>query len=212
MAILGKEEWSGVGGRILPEQSFTPPVWLTLHDRYALAPLAIFDLGTESRELFESPFGTNMAFHRSMFEKYGTFRIDLGPRPNSEIRDEDTEFGRRLLAAGERIKYEPRAVVHHEVPQKRLKREFFLKWWFDKGRGSVREAGVSAHREISISGIPLHLFRHGATGALRWMFSVDRAKRFSRKLNVWLLAGKIVESYQQSKKVTKRAYINAVLP
>jgi hypothetical protein len=71
-----------------------------------MAPLVIFDPdGGEGRTLSDAPFGTNMAFHRRIFEKYGTFRIDLGPRPNSEIRSEDTEFGTRSLAAGGRIKY-----------------------------------------------------------------------------------------------------------
>ena len=194
-------EWVGAGGRILPQWNCVPPSWLPQKEWFGMAPLVMFDLGQETLSLSDAPFGTNMAFHRSMFEKYGTFRIDLGPRPNSEIRDEDTEFGRRLLAAGERIKYEPAAVVHHEVPQKRLKREFFLKWWFDKGRTAVREAGVAADGEWSISGIPLYLFRRVAVGTLRWIVTFNPSRRFSRKLAVWLAAGMMVESYRQSRDV-----------
>ena len=194
-------EWVGAGGRILPQWKCVPPSWLPQKEWFGMAPLVMFDLGQETLSLSDAPFGTNMAFHRSMFEKYGTFRIDLGPRPNSEIRDEDTEFGRRLLAAGERIKYEPAAVVHHEVPQKRLKREFFLKWWFDKGRTAVREAGVGPDGEWSISGIPLYLFRRVAVGTLRWIVTFNPSRRFSRKLAVWLAAGMMVESYRQSRDV-----------
>lgn len=192
-------EWVGAGGRILPKWNCVPPCWLPQKEWFGMAPLVMFDLGEEAGPLSDAPFGTNMAFHRGMFEKYGTFRIDLGPRPNSEIRGEDTEFGIRLLAAGERIKYEPAAVVHHEVPQKRLRREFFLNWWFDKGRTAVREAGVAPVGEWSISGIPLYLFRRVAVGTLRWIVTFNPSRRFSCKLAVWLAAGMMVESHRQSR-------------
>ena len=88
----------------------------------------------EPIELDQPPFGTNMAFQKKMFEKHGGFRLDLGPRPGSELRNEDTEFGRRLLAAGERLRYEPSAKVYHRVPEERLTTGYFLKFCFDHGR------------------------------------------------------------------------------
>jgi len=200
-AGLVSGEWAGAGGRILPQWPYEPPSWLPEKEWYGMAPLVMFDLGLEAGPLTDPPFGTNMAFHRRMFEKYGTFRTDLGPRPNSEIRNEDTEFGSRLLAAGERIKYEPDAVVHHEVPQKRLQREFFLTWWFDKGRADIRGVGVGGDGKWFVSGIPLYLFRRLAVGTLRWMVTLDPSRRFSSRLAVWLLAGMIVESYRQSREV-----------
>ena len=199
---LSGGEWAGAGGRILPRWPCTPPSWLPQKEWFGMAPLVMFDLGGEARPLHDPPFGTNMAFHRKMFEKYGTFRIDLGPRPNSEIRSEDTEFGSRLLAAGERIKYEPAAVVHHEVPQKRLQREFFLTWWFDRGRAEIRRDGIAGDGKRRLSGIPLCFFRRLAVGTLRWMFTLDSSRRFSRRLAVWLVAGMIVESSHQ--RVPKR--------
>src|SRR5262249_53629231 len=127
----------------LPEWgSLTPPKWLPGGARYGTAPLAMFDLGAQPGSLDEPPFGANMAFKKALFEKYGGFRTDLGPRPGSEIRGEDTEFGSRILAAGERLRYEPAAVVHHPVPTKRAKRAYYLAWWFDKGRADVRQHGI----------------------------------------------------------------------
>jgi hypothetical protein len=167
-----------------------------------MAPLVMFDLGLDVAPLTDPPFGTNMAFHRRMFEKYGTFRTDLGPGPNGKIRNnEDTEFGRRLLAAGERLRYEPTALVHHSVPQDRLRRLYFLTWWFNKGRSDVRENVVAVDAKWSVSGIPLDLFRKLAAGALRWVVTLDPARRFSRRLTVWCLAGTIVESCRQSREV-----------
>ena len=85
---LLRGEWAGSGGRILPERTFVPPPWLPREERYALAPLVMFDCGPDACELAEPPFGTNMAFRKEMFERYGGFRTDLGPDPalRSEAR------------------------------------------------------------------------------------------------------------------------------
>jgi glucosyl-dolichyl phosphate glucuronosyltransferase len=203
-AVFLKGQWSGAGGRILTESSFIAPRWMETTGRYALAPLAFFDLGAEACELHEEPFGTNMAFRTEMFLKYGDFRTDLGPRPGSEIRNEDTEFGSRLLAGGERFWYEPSAVVYHSVPRERIQREYFLKWWFDKARAEVRQNGISGKRQLRASGVPLYLFRTLFVWTLRWMCSVDPARRFSRKLNVWITAGRIREYYQQFQMASTR--------
>ena len=196
--------WVGAGGRILPEWPCAPPVWLPQKEWFGMAPLVMFDLGGQAPPLNDPPFGTKLAFHRKMFEKYGFFRTDLGPGLNGKIRNnEDTEFGGRLLAAGERLKYEPAAVVHHEVPQKRLQREHFLTWWFNKARSDIREIGV-ADTKWSVRGIPLSLFRRLAVGSLRWMVTLDPARRFSRRLSVWLVAGMMVESYRQSTELGRK--------
>lgn len=191
--VLNDARWAGVGGRILLEAGFTPPRWMETTGRYALAPLAIFDLGSESHELAEEPFGTNMAFRKEMFNKYGEFRTDLGPQPGSEIRNEDTEFGSRLLAGGERLWYEPSAVVYHSVPRERIRKSYFLAWWFDKARADVKQEGPPGNTRWSIAGIPLHLFRRLCVWALRWICCVDPGRRFSCKLNVWRIAGMITE-------------------
>ncbi|MFZ0742755.1 MAG: glycosyltransferase [Terracidiphilus sp.] len=188
-ASLNDKTWSGAGGRILPEEGFTPPHWLETMGRYALAPLAIFDLGPEAGELAEAPFGTNMAFRKEVFSKYGDFRTDLGPQPGSEIRNEDTEFGSRLLAAGEHFWYEPSAIVYHSVPEGRICRAYFLEWWHDKARAEIREGGIPQGTKWFVAGIPIYLIRRLCVWAIRWMCSVDPARRFSCKLNVWKAAG-----------------------
>jgi glucosyl-dolichyl phosphate glucuronosyltransferase len=197
-ADLSSGEWAGAGGRILPEWSCPPPSWLPVKEWFGMAPLTMFDLGLEAGPLTDAPFGTNMAFHRRVFEKYGIFRTDLGRNGANTMSNEDTEFGRRLLAAGERLKYEPAAVVHHPVPPNRLQRAYFLTWWFNKGRADIRESGVAGDTKWSVSGIPLYLFRKLAVGTLRWMVTLEPRQRFTRKLTVWLLAGRIVESYRQA--------------
>jgi glycosyltransferase involved in cell wall biosynthesis len=186
--------WIGSGGRILPDWQHEPPRWLVLEGRYALAPLAAFDLGTEAGELHEPPFGTSMAFRKDAFTKYGGFRTDLGPHPDSQIRSEDTEFGRRLIDAGERLWYEPSAIVFHPVAADRLRRSYFLDWWFDKGRAEIREFGVRPDVRRTASGVPLYLIRTLIKQLVRWVVTVEPKTRFARKTAVWQKAGQIAEA------------------
>lgn len=198
-APLHNPEWAGSGGRILPVWTSAPPRWISTRGRYGLAPLAMFDLGEGAGELAEPPFGTNMAFRKELFQKYGGFRTDLGPRPGSEIRNEDTEFGRRLMLAGERLRYVPSAVVHHYVPPQRLEKKYFLSWWFDKGRADIREYGIPWDTTWFAGGIPLYLCRRVAVWTLRWMVTLEPAQRFSCQLKTWTVVGSIVECRRQSR-------------
>lgn len=200
-AALHASEWAGAGGRILPAHTFTSPSWLSFDGPHNLGGmLALFDLGDKARELDQAPFGTNMAFQKHMFAKYGGFRTDMGPSPGSELRNEDVEFGRRLLAAGERLRYEPSALVYHAVPENRLKREYFLTFWFDHGRATVRE---EAGRRPDIFGIPrfwVNILTSGirlAGRTLQWILAWKPPRRFYCKGRVWMTAGKITEYYRQ---------------
>jgi len=197
-SVFTKQEWAGVGGRILPERTFTPPAWLSLEGKYALAPLAIFDLGPQPAELVEAPFGTNMAFRKEVFEKVGGFRTDLGPRPGSEIRSEDTEFGFRALGAGQRLWYEPSAIVYHSLPAHRLQKEYFLAWWHEKAQADIRAFGLPQRTKLQIAGVPLYFFRRLANWTLQWITAIHPSRRFSCKLKVWMILGDIAECHRLS--------------
>ena len=191
--IFKDKEYIGAGGCIFPETGFVCPEWLEASQRYALAPLAMFDLGRQAGDLHEPPFGTNMAFRREAFSRFGEFRRDLGPQPGSEIRSEDTEFGMRVITGGGRLWYEPSAIVYHEVSQKRLQPAYFLRWWFDKGRGDVREHGVQPGTKWFIAGVPLYLIRRVVVWTIRWLLSIRPGPRFTAKLSLWKHFGEIEE-------------------
>jgi GT2 family glycosyltransferase len=65
-----------------------------------------------------------MAFQRKMFEKYGALRTDFGRCGKGMLSNGDTEFGRRLLDAGEQLRYEPSAIVY-PVPKHRTQQATF---------------------------------------------------------------------------------------
>lgn len=194
--------WAGTSGRTLLGEPFSPPRWMAMSGPYRLdfVVTPLFDAGDQPCELDTPPYGANMAYRKEMFEKYGDFRTDLGPRPGNEIRNEDTEFGRRLLAAGERLGYEPTAVVYHPAPGNRVQKDYFLQWFYDFGRAQILEDGRRPdiwriqRRYWSIAKIAWTVLTERSA---RWVLSVDPAKRFYYKCFVWATLGQMVEIYRQ---------------
>jgi glycosyltransferase involved in cell wall biosynthesis len=198
---LHSGEWAGAGGRVVPANVFARPRWLPLEGPYNMGGvLALFDLGGEARELDRPPFGANMAFRREVFERYGAFRTDLGRKPGSLLSGEDTDMGQRLIAAGEHLRYEPSSVVYHDVPDERLKKEYFLRFWFEHGRTPI----WTGQKRTSFCGIPWRYVRAlGMSGrlaarTLHWMVTVSPERRFHRKAFVWMTAGRVVEIYKSA--------------
>ncbi len=200
-SALRRGECAGVGGRILPERTFAPPHWIPLQDRYALAPLAVFNPEIEAGPMTEAPFGANMAFQKCVLEKYGGFRTDLGPRLGgiNPQKSEDSELGLRLLAAGEKLRYAPSAVVYHVVPATRVRKKYFLEWWYDKARADIRAFGIPTDTKWFLAGVPIYLFRRLLVWTLRWLITLEPSRRFSCKLKAWSKVGEIVECYRQSR-------------
>lgn len=201
-ASLFSGEWAGAGGPIRPPQGFVPPGWLTLGGEQDLGgALALLDLGDEPAQLKRPPYGTNMAFRRSMFGKYGTFRVELGRCGNNLLSNEDTEFGKRLLSAGERLRYEPCAVVHHPVVPERLNRKYFSRWWFEYGRALILERGTRP----AVFGIPRPfisipnlILRSLSIRTMRWLFTREPKRRFYNKCQVSMTLGEIAELRRQA--------------
>jgi glycosyltransferase involved in cell wall biosynthesis len=199
IAPLHEGKWAGVGGRVFPQWTCAPPRWLAKEGWVVSGPLVYFDRGDQGRDLGEAPVGTNMAFHKRVFEQVGGFRTDLGPSPHNEIRNEDSEFARRLMGTGQSIYYEPSAVVYHYVAPERLRKKYMQDWWFDKGRSDTRETGVPVDMHWRIAGVPSHLFVRLARWTAQWMVTVPPQKRFECKLKIWLNAGIITECRALSK-------------
>lgn len=192
-------QFAGTAGRVVPLWNADPPSWIG-RDGWAIAgPLVSFDRGDEGFDLRESPVGTNMAFRKNAFETCGDFRVDLGPSPNNEIRNEDSEFARRLFAAGKHIYYEPRAVVYHPVAEERLTKKYFLAWWFDKGRSQIRESGIPKDGGRVICGAPLQLVLRWAKWTVVWLKKIEQRDRFECKLKACFNAGLISECYRLSR-------------
>lgn len=174
----------GTGGRILLPPSIHLPAWIP-HPRHRwTAPLALFDLGAETIALSEAPYGTNMAFSKSLFDLFGGFRTDLGPQAGSEIRNEDTEFGSRLLKNGKSLTYVPQAVVYHYIPQARLTRQYFEQWFHDKGRADIRENNTYRDASWFIGDVPVRLLIR----LMRYQFTASIAIQPAARMRSYLTA------------------------
>jgi glycosyltransferase involved in cell wall biosynthesis len=199
-APLDDSKWSGTAGRISLGTDFSPPPWLAIRGAFSLgSSLVQFDEGDTQVELTKAPFGANMAFRKRMFEKYGNFRTDLGRKGRGLIGNEDTEFGERLMVAGERLCYVPSALVNHPVTPGRLTKRYIRAYWFYYGRSVARQAG----EQLPLWIIPLRYLRRFIR-RLKWMFSVNRRwvwsphARFFCEVHALMAVGQIVESYRQS--------------
>jgi glycosyltransferase involved in cell wall biosynthesis len=196
---LREKGYAGSGGRVFPQWTAPPPRWIAKEGWAVAGPLVSFDRGPEGFALKESPVGTNMAFQKSIFVRCGGFRTDLGPSPNNEIRNEDSEFARRVFASGAGIYYEPSAIVYHHIPPERLQKKYFLQWWFDKGRSEIREWGAPSGAGWTIAGVPPLFLRRLAKWTAQWAFTFNPRFRFECKLKAWLNAGMIRECYAGSR-------------
>ncbi len=214
---LHSGEWVGAAGRVSRTWTCPPPPWLSLEPKYEKMGWALvsFEIDQEAGELPPAypPVGANMAFRREVFAKYGGFRTDLGPKgnetgdstrreigpmvdaePEAPRRYDDTEFGRRLVESGERMRYEPSALVYHPVQEQRLTKDYFLSWWFGRGR----DTNLILPNRGPFWGIPWYYFRVTKmvallTGnALAWLTAVKPWRRFYYKVMTWELAGAIV--------------------
>jgi len=174
-----------VGGKILPSWEATPPSWLA--DNWQLesyrAVLALLDLGNLPRELLLEeariglfPWGANVAFRRSVFERFGLFNTRLGHVGKMPVGGEECDLVLRIREGGGIVLYWPAAVVHHRIPRARMKRSYFRRRYFADG---IRRGMLAGDDERSHPlGIPVWSLRRAAREAGRWM---ERGARGDRK-------------------------------
>jgi GT2 family glycosyltransferase len=131
----------GVGGRVLIKEDLHRPDWW--HAEYDGA-LGKFDPGEKA--ILSDPaytsiigIGANLAFKRSVFEKYGVFRPDLDRRKNKLLMGGDIEFYQRIKKAGELTMYYPAAIVYHCPDSSRMAKSYLRRWYFRIGEWGAQK-------------------------------------------------------------------------
>jgi glycosyltransferase involved in cell wall biosynthesis len=185
---FAKSSCDAVAGRIELLWTAPRPRWLTDE---LLSFLGYLDYG-EARPLTKDTpfFGGNMAFARSVFEKIGMFDPNLGRQGRKLIGGEEIDLYRRFLAAGMRAFYQPKAVIHHIIDSRRLRKGYFRRLHYQEGR--LRGDAFVMTDSKSIAGVPLFLFPQFGQSVSKCVKTVlrDGAHRSLRtEMNVWYFIG-----------------------
>jgi glycosyltransferase involved in cell wall biosynthesis len=198
---------AGMGGKIVAVfPAGGKPDWLRTDTPFPfMNALVHFDRGERHFPLQLSPFGANMAFKKEVFLKHGLFRTDLGPTMGNTMgKGEDVEYSRRLLAAGELIMYDPRAVVYHTVEKERLEKSYFRSWYFNYGKYLTRTEETSESSRC-IAGVPFYALRILFGNILGVLCSRNVHNRILCQLKACQVMGAIKESFVLTKSIRSAA-------
>ncbi len=113
------------GGRILSDWGQAKPQWISDEPLPLIDGVLVwFDHGVETRAFRPNealPFGASFAIKRSLVEKIGMFRVDLGTGGTALGRGEETEFLMRARDSGASGVYVGEALCFHTYDPRRLR-------------------------------------------------------------------------------------------
>ena len=160
-ASLDHPEVSLFGGTVLPHWSDARPAWLT----EAAVPFSVL-YAKQTREAgpcsCDAIFGPNMAVRSSVFAAGHQFSETIGPDQSRAMyaMGGETEFLRRVEAAGYRSRFVPEAVVGHIIRPEQLDEAWILQRAYRYGigegshyakRGTVRsDALIGPHARLRL--------------------------------------------------------------
>ena len=187
------ESVGGVGGRILPAWGETPPGWLP-PEFWWVVGCSYVGLPSAAQEI-RNPIGANMAFTRSVFEKVGGFREEIGRVGSIPLGCEETELSIRARATGFTVWYVPDAIVHHWVPGGRLTLGYFVRRCYAEGLSKAvvsalagRSDGLASERAYATRTLP-RAVRAALIQAVRGPARADGLRRAAAVVAGLLAAG-----------------------
>jgi glucosyl-dolichyl phosphate glucuronosyltransferase len=169
-----------LGGRVLPDWVAPPPSWLTPEH---WAPLALQDFGDEPIAISSADarglISANLACRTAVFERVGGFSPTFQRVKDGIGSLEDDEWMRRFWKAGGRAMYLPELVAYTAVPSDRLTRAYHRRWHSGHGQFYARLHAEEMERSSrgTFFGVPAHLYRSLATGAVAWIVAASRGHR-----------------------------------
>jgi GT2 family glycosyltransferase len=109
----------GVGGLIKPLWEDGYPTWFPEELNWVVG--CSYKGLPEFKASVRNPIGCNMSFRKTVFEKVGYFRSDIGRFGKKLLASEETELSMRVLGKIQNAKiiYDPSAIVHHKVNKHR---------------------------------------------------------------------------------------------
>jgi glycosyltransferase involved in cell wall biosynthesis len=185
LAGMNKYQADACGGYIAPIWEVPPPDWLT--ERF----YGFLAVRTDREDDYvivspsQAPFGANMAFRRSAFDKVGLFDTSRGRKGKSLASGEDGEMFERILNAGLKAVFLGGSRVRHKVEAFRLTKSYLRRWRTQSSRNIAISRGLPGERRVA--NIPLYLFPQflRAIGrALIGRFATPPDEAFNREMIV----------------------------
>jgi glycosyltransferase involved in cell wall biosynthesis len=193
-----------VGGPVVPIWEVSPPRWLDLTRGDLWGTIAILDYGRD-RFTFEDrrrvPLGANMGVHRSLIERVGAFRADLGRSNGRRVLGQEVpELLARSRAAHLSGVYVPEMRVHHHIPAARLTKHYYRRWWMGKGYSKaildagqpISETGLDLRKVPHLGAVPRFMISDAGRDILayvRAVFRGDLCERVRREMRLAYLIG-----------------------
>jgi len=189
-----------VAGKIVPKWKCQKPSWIIETGPYRTRDFhGGFDLGGQTRDINRAPFGGNMAFKRTVFDRYGVFRTDMGKSGLNLMSNEETELCQRLFLDGKSIMYNPKAIVYHLISEEQTLKSYYLKRNFSHGK-SVARMSIYPDHTIYYFGIPKVLYRKLFSNSVKWLLTFKPHVRFYYKQNLYHILGKMEEHFDRWKR------------
>jgi len=207
-----------VGGKALPIWSGKLPDWMPNRGGKHWGVIALLDYGLEPVEFGEQkvPLGVNIVFRRECFERAGLWDNSIGRKAGTLLGQEVREWSQRGRAAGLRGFYSPDLIVHHVIPEDRLTKKYFRKWFYWHGISrailyqnnrldmeSPESRALDFSKVPHIAGVPRYLFRT----CIKKVFSIwsalvrrDPIARFEDELWIWFFAGIVRQRWKDRQK------------
>lgn len=123
------------GGKIHVRFDALRPKWMS---HFLLPLVGRHDLGNALKRypLNKYPFGGNMGFKKSVFDKIGNFDTEIGKKGNKlYAKGEEKDLFERLYTLSDDIYYIPKAFLYHHVDGSRLTPDYVKKQALGIGRG-----------------------------------------------------------------------------
>ncbi len=142
-APYSRPEVLGVGGRVVPNWTQTPPPWFPTEFGWVVG-CSYEGQPTELAEV-RNPIGANMSFRREPLVAAGGFATTVGRVGTRPTGCEETEAAIRLTQRNPAgiILYEPAAIVHHLVPGSRCRWAYFRKRCWAEGLSKAEVARLA---------------------------------------------------------------------
>jgi len=123
----------GVGGLIRPWWQGGHPAWFPEELNWIVG--CSYKGLPERKASVRNPIGCNMSFRKTIFEKVGYFRSDIGRLGKKLLAGEEPELSMRILESipNSKIIYEPSAMVHHRVEKRRTSIKYLWERSFYEG-------------------------------------------------------------------------------